>query len=358
MYHRFLVRWRHFRVSGARWVRGSWSYLVLLFVIVLPLLWMAVVLAVRSGMFDLSGTAPGADTTGVFATFIAGGLATAGTLFAALLTYTHNKRAGLHLQLDTVIKSLDSLAAGKKPRVAGAIATMVVLGHQAVAMRVLDPAWEEGEVDPATATWLIDQVLQNEHRDDVAAREAAAILAKHAAHLVDPALHGMIYFPDHYTSGWNGKAVPPKEARLSLLKAMTKALTSQPKSWWLSTGQPMLWPGRVFLRCAAEDVDPSVRTSAAVLLDAVCHCFPKLREQLGEKPVAKALARAEQAALRHGATSRGCPHGPCPPSGCGSWPRRPRRGATATQNRSGSSRTAAHAGGQKPSHTHGKVRMS
>jgi hypothetical protein len=71
-----------------------------------------------------------------FLAFIGGGLATAATVMASLLTWQHNKRAERQLELDTVVKGLESLPDGEA-RVAGAIATMVLLGQQPVAMRVL-----------------------------------------------------------------------------------------------------------------------------------------------------------------------------------------------------------------------------
>jgi hypothetical protein len=69
--------WRRVRRSR------NWPYLALLVFIVMPL----------------------------FLTFIGGGLATATTVFAALLTREHNAPERRRLRLETVIKSLESLPA-------------------------------------------------------------------------------------------------------------------------------------------------------------------------------------------------------------------------------------------------------
>src|SRR5512139_2504795 len=137
--------------------RHYWPH-ALLSVVVVSLLWIAAALAIRSGLFAVTGRAPSSDQIKVFLAFIGGGLGTAATVFTALITRDHNERERDRLQLQTVIDSLQSLPESPpSPRVAGVLSTVVLLGHERVGIRILDPAWEAHLVDDATATWLIGQ---------------------------------------------------------------------------------------------------------------------------------------------------------------------------------------------------------
>ena len=106
--------WKRVRLSR------NWPYLTLGVCVVLPLLWMAFSLALRSGMLGWSGR-PTSEQIKLFLTFIGGGLATAASVFAALFTREHNTRERQRLRLETVINSLESFAVGAPPRVVAAL---------------------------------------------------------------------------------------------------------------------------------------------------------------------------------------------------------------------------------------------
>ena len=259
----------------------NWPYLALLVFIVLPMLWIAYSLAVRSGMFGFSG-APSSEQVKLFLTFIGGGLATAVTLFGALFTREHNIRERRRLRLEAVLKSLESLPVQSQARMAGVLSTMVLLGQPRIAIRVLEPAWKDGAVDHGTATWVIGQVLTGEGAygepsegdcsDEAAINEAAALLANQADQLMD---ERMYYFPGHFLRQWSTDRELPAEAKDSLLLAMGRMLASRDKSWWSLDGYPPAWPTAVLLECAESERVPSVRSSAAVLLAALHDCFPQ-----------------------------------------------------------------------------------
>ncbi len=286
----------------------NWPYLALLIFVVLPLLWIAYSLAVRSGMFKFSG-APSSEQVKLFLTFIGGGLATAATLFAALFTREHNIHEGQRLRLEAVLKSLDSLPAEtQRPRMAGVLSTMVLLGQQRIAIRVLEPAWEGGEVDRGTATWLVVQILtgnasygdsaDNDHSDATSINEAAALLARHAYQLTD---ENMYYFPGHFMRHWRTEKELPTRAKYSLLLAMGRMLVSRDKKWWCPSGDPPRWPTTVLVECAEHEDDQSIRSSAAVLLAALYEHFPA--QFADHLPADKLASIMKQAAEAEKATS-------------------------------------------------------
>lgn len=201
--------------ATAKRAQLAWPYLLLALFLILPMFVMATILAFRSGLFTFSRARPGDEQVRVFMTFIGGGLATSATFFAALLTWEHNKREHRRMQLETVIKSLDALPDGE-PRVAGSIATMVLLGHQSVAMRVLAPAWDKRAVDDATATWLIGQVLEGGRRDEKAIAEAAALLLAHASHLTVASHKRCLSWPGYWFENWKHDLAPGPKRDLLL----------------------------------------------------------------------------------------------------------------------------------------------
>jgi hypothetical protein len=253
----------------SRRLKEVWPYLALLVLVVLPLLVMAAALALRYDMFDVSGEKPDTEVVQVFLTFIAGGLATAATVFGALLTRQHNQRAEHRLRLETVAKELDHLPEGRA-RTAGSIATMVLLGEQSVAMRVLEPAWSDHEVDDATATWLIGQVLCDLEKDETAIDEAATLLRAHAKDLTIAGRPGYFNFPGSLMHGWRPDL--PPGAKEDVLLAMADTLISQDLSWW--PNKPPAWPARSLVRCVVDDPDESTARCACVLLAVLYDAFP------------------------------------------------------------------------------------
>jgi hypothetical protein len=289
----------------------NWPYLALLVFIILPLLWIAYSLAVRASMFGFSNApssnAPSSDQVKLFLTFIGGGLATAVTMFAALFTREHNIRERRRLRLETVLKSLDSLPAETSPRMAGVLSTMVLLGQQRIAIRVLEPAWENGSVDPGTATWLIGQVLtgassygdplDGDRTDMAAINEAAVLLVNHANQLTD---EHMYYFPGYFLERWRTEKELPTSAKNYLLIAMGRMLTSRDKDWWSPGGGPPVWPTKVLVKCAENESVRSIRLSAAVLLAALHDCFPKeFEDSLRSDRMETILKQADEAVATH-----------------------------------------------------------
>lgn len=262
-------------------VRTGWPF-VTLTCAVLPLLWLAIALSVRSGLFALSGP-PNRSQLGAFLTFIGACLGTAATAFAALLTRAHNSRERQRLRLETVIKSLESLPPDAvRPRLAGVLSTMVLLGQERVAIRVLQPAWDKSDVDGGTATWLIGQVLtgnqstgvaDGDRVDDAALIEASVLLINRADQLADQET-GRYYFPGHFLRHWGTRSELPVEVRRNLLLAMGQMLAGRDKSWWSPAGDLPKWPTIVLLECVRQEPSQTIRMSAAVLLAALSECFP------------------------------------------------------------------------------------
>ncbi|WP_331982339.1 hypothetical protein [Actinophytocola sp.] len=287
-----------------RHLRSGWPVLVLLCAIV-PLLWMAISGAIRSGLFGLS-VPPNTNQVGSFLTFIGATLGAVATLCAALLTSGHNARERQRLRLETVLRSLALLPEGaKKSRLAGILSTMVLLGQERIALRVLQPAWDGGLVDDGTATWLIGQVLagnrprngtDSDQVDDEARNEAAVLLVDRAGRLADLET-GRYYFPGHFMRTWRTKKEVPAQAKLDLLHAMAEMLASRERDWWSPSGDLPEWPTSVLLECVRRDRDPKVKAAAAVLLDALRECFPDQFSRRGhEVDDIQALAAAARTA--------------------------------------------------------------
>lgn len=266
---------------------ASWparaAYGALFVLVMLPLYVMAALLAIRAGMFRVTGT-PGGAQTSTFLTFIGGGLATAATVLGGLFTWQHNRQERHRLGLQTVIDSLGSLAVGSKPRVAGVLASMVLLGHPRVAMRMLAPAWEAGEVDADTATWLIGQVLAPDQRgtsstdgdsiDPAAVREAATVLMDHVGDLTKPPPR-KFSFPGHFLGSWSADPELPGDVRKQLLLVMGTMLASRDMDWWCPGGFPPNWPTTVLVECAREDPARELRSAAALLISVMYRYFPE-----------------------------------------------------------------------------------
>lgn len=316
------------RILNSVWsqVRRNWPYLALLVCIVLPLLWMAASLAVRSGLFGLSSApksnAPSAEQIRLFLTFIGGGLATSAVVLTGLFTREHNARERQRLRLEAVIKSLESLPVGAAPRVAGLFLTLVLLHEERMALRVLQSLWgedirkrdleKEKKVDLEAAMWLIGEVLvgestQEHHLDGnranrvAAINEAAALLASHAYELTD---ERMFYFPGYFLRQWSTEEELPPDAKDSLLQAMARMLVSRSKDWWCPTGGLPEWPTTVWLECAEKERIRWIRSSAAVLIAALHDCFPKqLEDHLSSERLESILKQAAKAMAEHSVPS-------------------------------------------------------
>jgi hypothetical protein len=253
--------------------RHKWPF-ALLTSMVLLLSWMVLLLAKRAGLFGWSGSLS-ADEVKLFPMLVVGGLGTAATLFAQLITRDYNKREQHRQRLETIIKSLESLPTeASKPHMAGVLSTMVLLGQQRVAIRVLGPAWDEDKVDDGTATWVINQVLIAAHGDEAAMSEASVLLLDRADRLTDVE-RNMYYFPGHFMRQWSTDEKLPRDAKDNLLEAMVRVLVSRDKDWWSPNGDPPEWPTEIWRECAKEDSDENIRSSAAALFAALYKCFPE-----------------------------------------------------------------------------------
>jgi hypothetical protein len=267
------------RAARRRWL-GYLPYLGLGLLIVLPLWVMATLLAIRAGMFRLSGT-PSSAQTSVFLTFIGGGLATAATVLGALFTWQHNRRERHRLVMDTVIRSLDCLEG--ESRVVGVLSSIILLSQPRVALRVLAPLWKMGQVDDETATWLIGKVLNPDTAlmgtgdgdpiDRATVEEAAVLLREHAASLTNEGERSFS-FPGYFKDKWGTEPGLPPDAKAHMLIAMGTMLASRGKDWWGCDGRCPKWPTQVLVQCARSDPDPEIKSAAAVLLTELYSHFP------------------------------------------------------------------------------------
>ncbi|EID52840.1 hypothetical protein [Saccharomonospora xinjiangensis] len=287
-------------------LRRNWPYLALLVLVALPLLWIAGALAARSGMFVFEGTvAP--EQVQVFLTFVGGGLATAATVFGALLTREHNARERRRLRLDNVLRGLESMPeeASVQSRVAGILSTMVLLGQERVALRVLEPAWQSGNVDAATATWCIGQIitgegaerdyLEGDRTDPTAVNEAAVLLREHSDKLVDS--HGY-YFPGHFLHEWTTKQPLPLKVKDNILRSIGTMLRCHDRRWWFPDGRIPIWPTEVLMKCVERDSSTSVQASAALLVGSLYEVNPEeFRRAYGVRRTDSMLARAQDEPL-------------------------------------------------------------
>lgn len=269
------------RAKRRKWL-GYVPYAALLVIVVIPMTVIAGLLAARTGMFRLHG-APDPKQTSVFLTFIGGGLGTAATVLGMLFTWQHNRRERYRLGLDTVLKSLESLDPDTPPKVAGVLASMILLGQPRVALRVLAPAWKREEVDADTATWLIGQILAGDSEwrgsrdgdpvDQPAVIEAAVLLREHADELTKDK-PGSYCFPGYFHDKWKTKPKLPGEAKEQLLIAMGTMLASRGKDWWECDGHPPMWPTEILELCARNDRDRTIRSAASVLFGELNLHFP------------------------------------------------------------------------------------
>jgi hypothetical protein len=285
---------------GSRWIlnwmRGNRAHLIafvtLTAVSFVPLLWMALVLALHTGLFGFSvGRSPTGLELRAFATFIGGGLATAAMIFGALLTAEHNTRERRRLDFDTVLKSLEAIPAGTPQRLAGVLSATVLIGQPRIALRILGPAWQAGEVDAGTATWIIDEIiadgsfkhpyhLDGEIADNTTLIEAASLLLQYSGQLTNPGNKGEYSFPGHFMDTWDAGKGMPQVAKLYVLQAMAEVLLSQRKGWWCYDGVPCDFPMEPWVDCVRkEQGDPIVGSSAAALLVGLCEGLPAQERQ-------------------------------------------------------------------------------
>ncbi|WP_448620896.1 hypothetical protein [Geodermatophilus sp. URMC 65] len=176
----------------------------------------------RADLLDVDKTFSADETKALWALLASGFTATV-TLTGFLITRAHNLRllaaqeaaesqqaivqeeTERRLVLDTAVKGVSLLGAGDgkyAPRaaVAGALATLVHLGHPVIAMRCLAAAWADKAIDTASATGLIDEGLAS---DDGGSQLEANLLMTNAGQLVTDDRPGDLHWP---CDGWKSGA--------------------------------------------------------------------------------------------------------------------------------------------------------
>lgn len=270
--------------SRNRWTTRSARALFIMFVVVMLLL-MAYLL-IRSKIF--TGSSISDVQYNALWVFVASALATSVTLIGLLLGRAHNERmlafqmhvdkhnraeqevAAKRQTLDTVVRGLELITASDgtyaaKARIAGSLAALIHLDHPVIAMRTLNAAWLDSQVDPATAVWLINEVLSAQNTSDSSKIEAARLLTAHAHDLCACAngQKGEYEWPEILKSQWLSRL--PRDARFEILFATVSVLVSRPRDWWEAKAG---WVGVILHEAFTNDEDPILRRSAYQLLAA------------------------------------------------------------------------------------------
>jgi hypothetical protein len=155
----------------------------------------------------------------------------------------------------------------KRPKVAGALAALVHLGHPVIAMRTLSPAWEEGVVDPGTASWLISEVFKTGSPQSQA--EAAELLFRHASELTTDE-KGKFYFPDILMAEWPQHL--SSDVRGYNLLSIMKLLVSRKRDWW---GTESNWIILILDEIRLYDGSGYIRAIAASALRPIVDTYPE-----------------------------------------------------------------------------------
>jgi hypothetical protein len=178
------------------------------------------------------------------------------------------------LKLDTVARVLELITLEDKyapeARVAGAIATMMQLRGDVVAIRILRALWSVDKIDANTAVWLASGVLGNPEAKPEELIEAASLLAANAEKLVPAPTDGgesWLEWPAVLRDSW--PAHLPVEAKNSLVIMAVKVLLARDPNYWSDRGDRS--PIRM-LRDAREDVEVG---------DVVSHVLLAIFDALG-----------------------------------------------------------------------------
>ena len=231
---------------------GSVAFVVL---VVLPLYVALTVVVIRTKLFDLDGAAFTDEQYKAIWAFLGVALGTAATIMGAILTKSNNDKnlAQQHeserrQKLDTAVQALDLIKQdeGYAPRavIAGALATLVHLGHPTIAMRATEVATRDRAIAVKTAVWLIDQVLRGEVEHStraatmMAKQEAVWLLYSVRSELMEE-LPGEFEFPSCAISAWPRDLF--EDANYWLLDTMIGLLISRDPDWWQSTSGGATW---------------------------------------------------------------------------------------------------------------------
>ncbi len=226
-----------------------WVSVAFVVLIVLPLYAALVVVSVRTNLLDLNGDEFTDEQYKAVWTFLGVALGTAATIMGAILTKSNNdknlaeQREGERRQkLDTAVQALNLIKQddkyATKAVTAGALATLVHLGHPTIAMQATEVAVSDDAVAPATAVWLIDQVLTGE-AGMTSKGDAIALLDTLIPKLTKENPCGIFDFPVSAIAAW------PRGLNESgnywLLDSMMALLVSRDYTWWKSGGTSWTW---------------------------------------------------------------------------------------------------------------------
>jgi hypothetical protein len=248
------------------WLKATGPWLLLFLCVLVPLYTISAVFAIRTGVFNLADRTISGDEYKAVWAFIASGFATSVTIVGLLFTRAHNKRVADQLVLDTAIKGLDLLVVeggqyAPAGRIAGALATLVHLGHPGIAMRSLHAVWNEGAVDAPTACWLISEVFRTGSKESMV--EASVLLQEHASELTAGRnQQGQFYWPDALYDEWPLHI--PYEARFNNFASLLDLLLSRDKDWW---GMQLHWALTTMYLVLRDDRD--FNEEAAIVIRAI-----------------------------------------------------------------------------------------
>lgn len=196
------------------------------------------------------------------------------------------------LGLQATIEGVRLLQSGASPVtravVAGALANVVKLGNATVAMRMLGPLAESGQVDPGTAAWVIDQVLGQQSGPaqvgprpvgegppavDESVNDVAYFLLQHHTTFLSTGMDGMFVWPGSCAEYWDPRLVG-NPGGLTLY-ALASLLVSRSQAWWRADGASWTWVWEAMSKAhnvgvrANDDLVPSIaRAFLRELVDA------------------------------------------------------------------------------------------
>lgn len=250
---------------------GSWLSLAFICLVVVPLYALVLVVVIRSDLWHLRGGPFNDEQFKALLLFLGAALGTTATVVGFLLTKASGERSLAQQQLDSAVQALSLIKQdggyAAKAVTAGALATLVHLGHPVIAMRTLQAALDDDAVDLSTAVWLIDQVLTatptRGARDDlvVSKQDAVELLVTQLPRLPDDDHPGSVSWPLSALGAW-----PPNLGQQSgwrLMHTLLGLLVSRDARWWTSRGLTWSWVIASLDRVAVdESVEKGLRQEA------------------------------------------------------------------------------------------------
>jgi hypothetical protein len=250
-------------------------------VLVAPIYVLGASLAVRAGLFDFSkGASLSADDARAVWGFLGAAIAASVSAIGLLLARAQNLRSlafqqgvedakerqladtDRRLTLDTAIASLqligESGAYAPPAVVAGALTTLVHLGHPVIALRCLAAAWPESEaVDVKTATWTMEAAFNTGGQD--AQSEAVHLATKNLSTLVPDDPEADTWVPEFMLNQWDSNV--NYATRCSIVRLyMSMPLKRSRADWGPEVSNWLIF---VLYRIIEADESLALRRSAA-----------------------------------------------------------------------------------------------